>query len=254
MTKAKQIRVLILLLALVPLAYLLFMEHDPRPDWTRTKVVVIYPHDPVGHEGVTRWIDELDPADFHEIEEFFTREAAAHDLELDRPIEIRLAEPIDFAPPTPPRNGTFRERMNWAVRMRWWHFRFSRRHREADTIVIAHYHAPNNTERTMHSIGMPRPRLALANLIAGDHLARYNNLQLAHEILHTFGASDLYHFGTGHPESPEGYAQPESDPLYPQQEAEIMAMRIPTAPDQSRPALNLDEATIGPQTAREIGW
>jgi len=254
MTKAKQIRVLILLLALVPLAYLFFLEHDPRPDWTQTKVVVIYPHDPFGHEGVTGWINALDPDDFQEIEEFFTREAASHGLALDRPIEIRLAEPIDFAPPTPPRNGSHRKRLGWAVRMRRWHFHFSRRHREADTIVIAHYHAPDSTHRTLHSVGMSRPRLVLANLIAGDHLVRYNNLQLAHEILHTFGASDLYHLGTGQPESPEGYAHPEREPLYPQREAEIMAMRIPTAPDESRPARNLDEATIGPQTAREIGW
>ncbi len=254
MTKAKQIRVLILLLALVPLAYLFFLEHDPRPDWTRAKVVVIYPHNPDDHEGVANWIDQLESGHLEEIEAFFTQEASDHELALERPIEIRLASAIDFAPPAPPRNGSHIERLRWAGGMRWWHFRFSRQHREADSIIVAHYHSPGGQGRTLHSVGMSRPRLALVNLIAGDQPIRYNNLQLAHEILHTFGASDLYHFGTGQPESPEGYAQPDREPVYPQSRAEIMAMRIPMGPDQSRPALNLDEATIGAQTAREIGW
>ena len=255
MSKPKQIRVLLLLLVLAPLTYLLFLEHDPSPDWTRTKVVVIYPQNADDDFIVDDWLSGLDENMFREIEDYITTEATRYDLELDRPIEIRLAEPITGAPTAPPTgHGNTIERLRWAARLRWWHLRFSRANPEADSIIIAHYQGTNTLLRRLHSVGMAQPRLALVNLIASDSHRRYNNLQLAHEILHTFGASDLYHYSSGQPDYPEGYASPEATPRYPQQKAEIMAMRIPTAPNQSNPAFTLDQTTIGPQTAREIGW
>ena len=48
---------------------------------------------------------------------------------------------------------------------------------------------------------------------------------IAHEILHTLGASDKYDLATLAPLYPGGYAEPERDPLYPQSFAEIMAGR-----------------------------
>ena len=52
MTVPKQIRVLVLLLLLLPLVILAFRDHDPRPDWQRTLIVGLYPHNGDGSEAV----------------------------------------------------------------------------------------------------------------------------------------------------------------------------------------------------------
>lgn len=75
----------------------------------------------------------------------------------------------------------------------------------------------------------------------------------AHELFHTLGASD--HYGPdGSALVPQGLAEPDRTPLYPQAFAEIMARNRPLSPsDEARPE-SLDELAVGPSTAREIGW
>jgi hypothetical protein len=96
--------------------------------------------------------------------------------------------------------------------------------------------------------------LAIANLVADPEQRGLNDFLVAHELLHTVGASDLYDRRTGRPRYPEGYVQPDREPRYPQPGAELMAGRIPIAPEESVLPETLDQTTMGPVTAREIGW
>ena len=80
-----------------------------------------------------------------------------------------------------------------------------------------------------------------------------NNIVIAHELLHTVGATDKY-AADNEPIFPIGYADPMRSPLYPQNKAEIMTARIPLSATSSRMADSLDQCTIGEQTAREINW
>jgi hypothetical protein len=82
------------------------------------------------------------------------------------------------------------------------------------------------------------------------------NLQGAtvYELLHTFGATDKYDLTTGLPQYPEGFAEPESTPRYPQQHAEIMAGRMPLTATEAVLPDGLEDERVGPLTAREIGW
>jgi len=57
---------------------------------------------------------------------------------------------------------------------------------------------------------------------------------ITHELLHTFGATDKYDLSTGLPLYPEGFAEPQLIPRYPQQLAEIMAGRMPLAATEAR--------------------
>lgn len=75
----------------------------------------------------------------------------------------------------------------------------------------------------------------------------------AHELMHTLGASDKYD-GSGNAVYPDGFAEPENAPLYPQRGAEIMARDLPLTPTSARPPDTLDELFVGDATAREIGW
>lgn len=75
----------------------------------------------------------------------------------------------------------------------------------------------------------------------------------AHELFHTLGALD--HYGPdGRVVVPDGLAEPERSPRYPQPLAEIMARNRPvSATEEVRPE-SLAELGVGPETARELGW
>jgi len=75
----------------------------------------------------------------------------------------------------------------------------------------------------------------------------------AHELFHTLGASDKYD-AFGRARVPDGLAEPELQPLYPQRGAEIMARNVALSPAAERPPDSLEELFVGPATAREIGW
>jgi hypothetical protein len=74
-----------------------------------------------------------------------------------------------------------------------------------------------------------------------------------HELFHTLGASD--HYGPdGRALVPDGLAEPERSPLYPQEFAEVMARNRPVSPTSEERPESLAELAVGPSTAREVGW
>jgi hypothetical protein len=76
---------------------------------------------------------------------------------------------------------------------------------------------------------------------------------VTHELMHTLGATDKYD-ASGLPRVPEGLAEPERSPLYPQSFAEIMTRSRPLSPTSGVVPESLDELAVGALTAREIGW
>ena len=75
----------------------------------------------------------------------------------------------------------------------------------------------------------------------------------AHELFHTLGAEDKYDPG-GHTLIPEGLAEPDLSPRFPQRYVEVMARNRPLSESQERILDQLEELAVGPLTAREIGW
>lgn len=75
----------------------------------------------------------------------------------------------------------------------------------------------------------------------------------AHELMHTLGATDKYD-ERGASRVPEGLAQPELEPLYPQRCAEVMARNRPLTREREVPLDSLNELCVGPYTARELRW
>jgi hypothetical protein len=74
-----------------------------------------------------------------------------------------------------------------------------------------------------------------------------------HELLHLLGARDKYDT-EGRSLVPEGLAEPELRPLYPQRHAEVMSRNVALSPTEERPPASLSDLMVGPATAREIGW
>ena len=251
----KKTRVAFLLVILAVVTWTLMLAREPAPpDWDRPLKVVIYPYNADGGSEVADFVESLTRDDFEPVARFMAEQAAAYRLPIEQPFSIELGSPIDDAPSAPPGGRGWLGRVRWGLSIRWWHFRFRDQVNKPDIIVIARYHDPTDLPARLHSIGIAAQRLAVAKLVADEAATAQNHLILAHEILHTVGASDLYHPETGQPRHPDGYAAPDQVPRHPQEHAEIMAGRIPLTPFSSRQPAGLEETVIGETTAAEIGW
>ena len=96
--------------------------------------------------------------------------------------------------------------------------------------------------------------MGVVNAFAERGMKGSNNVVIAHELLHTLGATDKYSPDGNLPRFPEGFADPDALPLYPQQRAEIMAGRIPISETRAEIAAGMKQVVIGAKTAREISW
>ncbi len=113
-------------------------------------------------------------------------------------------------------------------------------------------HDPATLERAPDSHGLQKGLVGVVHLFADPAMAERNDIVIAHELLHTVGASDKYDLGTGAPIFRRGYADRGQDPLYPQERAEVMAGRRPLSAYQWQMARSLAAVSVGPETALEI--
>jgi hypothetical protein len=77
---------------------------------------------------------------------------------------------------------------------------------------------------------------------------------VAHELMHTLGATDKYDPASGRSLVPLGLAEPERVPRYPQRYAEIMSRNRPVSASEEKVPDGFAQIAVGPTTAREIGW
>ena len=124
----------------------------------------------------------------------------------------------------------------------------------SDVEIFVRYFDPDATPRLAHSLGLQKGLIGVVNAFADREQAGSNKVIIAHELLHTLGASDKYDPSTGQPIFPSGYAEPDANPPLPQKLAELMAGRIPVSTAQSQIPHSLDEVIIGTKTAQEIRW
>jgi hypothetical protein len=120
--------------------------------------------------------------------------------------------------------------------------------------IFVVYHDPSFSQAVPHSVGMQKGLVGVVHAFAGSGMTRTNNVVIAHEILHTLGATDKYDLQSLAPLHPIGYADPQKDPLYPQSLTEIMAGRFATGPHTFEMPESLDDVVVGTATALEIRW
>lgn len=224
--------------------------------WHRPLQVALYPINVDGTPEVEAYIERLRADDFDIIAAFFSREAIKYQLPLRRPITLYLGPKIRDIPPAPPAvNDHWLNIVRWSLQFRW----FAWTHEPAvevpiDIKLYLLYHDADRHQHLLHSTALQKGRIGRVNLFAENSQHATNAVIIAHELLHTLSATDKYDLRTGLPMFPQGYAEPYSQPLYPQSMAELMAAKVPKAPQKARMARSLDEVVIGQPTAREIGW
>ena len=250
----KAIRIGVLLLILLFVSVNTWLTKARSTDWDRSLWVKIYPINVDGGDATERYIDSLEQRHFAEIEDFVAREAERYGKQIARPVRIELGRPINEQPPQINEQPNMLDVMLWSMKMRWWVGSATDEQDdiEPDVSIFVRYHRADDAPILENSVGMQKGMFGIVNAYSGRRHAGRNNVVIAHEFFHTIGATDKYEMATGQPLAPDGLAEPDRKPLYPQRYAEIMGGRIALAEDDAIIPKSLKYAVIGPLTASEI--
>lgn len=253
---ARAIRIVLLLLVLATVAQQTWLARVRATSWEDPLRVAIYPLNGDGSAAAQRYMAGLTLADFQPIERFFKDESKRHGLALHQPLRLTLAPGISILPPAPPHGGSPLDVIAWSLQLRWWSWRndTAAKGDKPQVRLYVLFFDPIRNHVLPHSTGLDRGMIGIVNAFATPVMAGSNNVVIAHELLHTLGATDKYDLATNQPSYPDGYADPQRTPRLPQEHAEIMAGRIPKSATQADIPDDLDATVIGPRTAAEIGW
>lgn len=252
----KTIRLTLLLLVLVIVAGRTWLERVQSQSWKNPLWVGIYPLNADGSPAAERYIAALSPQTFASLETFFEREAHRFGVTLDEPVHIELYPQGTQLPPQLPPNPGFFTVAAWSLKMRWFAAHATKvpgRTRPRIRVFVL-YHDPSSLASVPDSHGLQKGLVGVVHAFAVSGMAGSNNIVIAHELLHTLGATDKYDFANGAPLYPQGFAAPDQEPRYPQANAEIMAGRRALSATDFEMPLDLRDVVVGPLTANEIRW
>lgn len=250
----RKFRIAVLLIVLATVAESAWLRSRDLT-WDKNFYVAVYPINADGSASAAAYINKLTPEQFLPITQYFADEAERHGLPLRRPFEIVLGPQIGEPPPSLPRSPAMLETVWWSLQFRWWAWRHSPQVQMPPKIwLYLLYHDPNRTHALAHSTALSKGRIGLVNVFGEASYEGSNQVVIAHELLHTVGATDKYDLATNLPRFSDGFAEPEKDPLYPQDFAELMAGRIPVSESRADIPTSLADTLIGELTAREIHW
>jgi hypothetical protein len=251
----RQARILFLLIILFVVAVTTCETRYASTRWRSPLFVAIYPI-AADESPVTRaYVEALDGERFKPIDRFFARETQRYGVELDDPVKTRLRPELRDRPPQRTPDASIPMTMLWSLKVRFWAWRVSGHTSDPEDIrMFVLYHDPALTPVVPHSLGLPQGLIGVVYAFAAPDMDGTNDVVIAHELLHTLGATDKYAPGTDAPSFPNGYGDPRQVPLYPQATAELMAGRRMLSSTQWEQPRDLDEVVVGPATAVEIRW
>lgn len=252
----KRIRVMILIYILAFVAIGNYLSSARTTDWDETLWVDVYPINADSSARTQTYIDNLESDDFDQIERYFSHEASRYGVTIEQPFRIELGPQLENDVPELPADPSIFHTLIWSLKMRW--FAATVDHGEGrpkpDIKLFALFYEESDAAILDRSTALERGLVAIANVFAGRASTGPNQIVMAHELLHTLGATDKYDLATNLPIYPYGYAAPEQHPRYPQVDAELMAGRIPIDGRRADIPRGLDKTLIGILTAAEIGW
>ncbi len=193
------------------------------------------------------------------LEERLTEELHRYRPGAPRPFSFRIFGPVDIAAPPPSAEGTGFADLARHTYDLW---RYLGPVDEAVGITASDFDSrlyvvvrpPVRRDRTMvEGESEQDGRVGTVNVELDASMADFTLFVATHELLHTLGASDKYD-ASGRAQVPEGLAEPNLVPLYPQRFAEVMARNRPLGGGQEAVPASLEDLAVGPATATEIGW
>ncbi len=250
----RKLRIAVLLYVLLVVALTTWSTRARNTDWNEPLWVVVYPIIGEDNGKTANYVSGLSVDRFEPIEILVREQARRFSIGTEKPVDIKLAPAVSALPPAPPQSGNPFAVALWSLRLRLWAWRNDTFDGPADIRLFAIYYDPDERTTLAHSLGLQKGFLGVVHGFGDPAYDGRNNVVLAHELLHTIGASDKYDPRTNEALFPIGFADPDREPLYPQRRAEIMAGRIPLAPGSGKMPRSLGDTVIGPATALEIGW
>ena len=252
----RNIRLLILLLVLLWAATHTWLERIGSTGWKEPLWVGIFPVNADGSEVAQNYVAGLNEREFADIEDFAAREAHRYGKELTEPVHVALYPQVKQSPPQLERDAGVLGTAWWSLKLRWFAWRaidFGGRAPPRIRLLVL-YHDPATLQVVPDSHGMQKGLLGVVHTFAQRSMAGSNSIVIAHELLHTLGASDKYDPASGAPLFPIGFAEPDRNPRYPQEKAEVMAGRRAVSAQDAEMPETLRAVVIGPATAAEIRW
>jgi hypothetical protein len=250
----RTLRIIILLLILATVVQQTFLDKADL-DWKDNFYVVVYPVNADASDAVGAYIKTLTRDDFEPMAEYFAEEGARYNLGMRRPVEVQLGDVVTEIPPAPPSDGSLLSTIIWSLKFRIFAWQNSPKvNVKPDIKLYLLYHNPATSPALSHSTALNKGRIGRVNLFGDKSYAKQNLVILAHELLHTLTATDKYDLATTLPIYPDGFAEPDKSPRYPQDFGEIMGGRVPIDETKAEIPKNLAQTLIGEKTAREIGW
>jgi hypothetical protein len=252
----RRLRILLLLGVLAAAISLTWLEQTMVRSWRAPLEVSVTPINGDGSAQAAAAIRALKAGDLSDINDFLERELERYGVRRSPAMTLSLQPELAEIPPAPPRDGNVLKIMAWSLKMRWWVYRQSGvLLPELGKIkLFLLYHAPGDGVALEHSLGLQKGLIGVVHVFADPRQQSQNNIVIAHELLHTLGATDKYDPATNLPSFPEGYAEPARGQGAAQDFAEIMAGRTPVSPGRAEMPSGLDATLVGTLTAREIGW
>ncbi|MDH5395822.1 MAG: hypothetical protein OEW97_06075 [Gammaproteobacteria bacterium] len=252
----KNIRITVLLSILAVAAIYTKEQRLQTTSWYKPLEVIIFPINGDGSTATDHYLQQLTPNDFQDIDDFFVRGAKQYNLITEQPIITTLGSSLTYLPPAPPHDRkSVLHVMLWSMKLRYWAYKNTPDTKSNKNRIRLYvlYHQGLDNQPLAHSLGIQKGLIGVIHAFANDKQNQQNSIIMAHEILHTVGASDKYD-RNNLPVYPDGYAQPEQTPLYPQRFAEIMAGRIPISNVRAQIPASLRHVIVGERTAKEINW
>jgi hypothetical protein len=254
-TAWKNLRILFLLLVLLLVALTAWQDRYRSTRWREPLYAAIFPIAADASPVTSRYVASLTVERFKPVDRFFAREAARYPLQTGEPVRTRLRPELHDSPPQRAPSLSPIATALWSLRLRYWAWRVSGHVNEPEDIrIFVLYHDPALTPAVPHSLGLTKGLIGVVYAFASPGMDGENDVVIAHELLHTLGATDKYQAVDNAPRFPEGFGDPQQVPLFPQRYAELMAGRRMLSADRWQQAESLDEVVIGPATAREIRW
>ncbi len=250
----RRLRIVFLLMILAFVALNTYLDRVYSTDWDAPLRVAVYPINGDGAAATERFIEQLRQDDFLALETFVAEEAAVYGVHMETPVRFQLAAPLREAPPALEPGSTALSVAWWSLRARWWAWRAPEGAAPPDVKLFVLYHDPQRSPLLPHSTGMQKGLFGVVHVFADRGMLGSNDMVIAHELLHTLGASDKYDLRTNLPVFPAGYGEPDREPRHPQIYAELMAGRIALSAQESAMPESLQQVLVGAATAREIGW
>lgn len=248
------IRITILLYILAFFVVGAYVTRVVSTNWEQTLIVTIHPIAGDASTETLRTLGDISIQHFDPLKTFFQREAERYGVKNKEVVNIQLGNRVAELPPALPDDGGLFSRIVWGFKMRFWSYQQTRNDTgiRPNVRLFVIYHQPSATRILETSVGLQKGMFGIVHAFAGRDFRGSNQLVMAHELLHTLGATDKYQPANGLPRFPEGFAEPEKRPLFPQVATEIMGGRRPINENEAEIPGTLRRVVIGPLTAAEI--